>query len=124
MIELISRGDDWVRLYFSRREERDLFLSGMGGMEGVEGVEYKENTRTLLIRYRKGSFAEYVLNHFKTSKSQEMVDRQDLHFYISPFIKHPVVKLLFSMAMLGGVAGLIAYGVCSMFLVPYLKNKL
>lgn len=124
MIEFISRGDDWIRLYFSRREERDLFLSGMGGMEGVEGVEYKESTRTLLIRYKKGSFAEYVFSHIRPSKTQEALDRQDLHFYISPLIKHPAVKLAFSMLMLGGVAGLIAYGVCSMFLVPYLKSKL
>ncbi len=51
MIEYVSLRKGEARLYFSSIVERELFLRGMNGVEGVEGVEYKENTRTLLIRW-------------------------------------------------------------------------
>lgn len=124
MIEYVSLRKGEARLYFSSVAERDLFLRGMNGMEGVEGVEYKENTRTLLVRFREGSFFHYLLENLKGKKVPQRLEREDLHFYIQPFLKHPAVKLGFSMALLGWNVGLISFAVCSMFLVPYLKNKL
>ena len=124
MVEYVSLRRNEARLYFSSVEERNLFLRGMGGMEGVEGVEYKENTRTLLIRFREGSFVSYLLENLKKERTPKKLEREDIHFYIQPFLKHPAVKLGFSMALLGWKVGLISFAVCSMFLIPYLKSKL
>ncbi|MCS7171421.1 MAG: hypothetical protein N3D14_01305 [Aquificaceae bacterium] len=124
MIEYISRRKGEARLYFSSVEERNLFLRGMGGMEGVLGVDYKDNTRTLLIKFREGSFVHYLLENINSQKSLQKLDKEDLHFYLQPFLKHPAVKLSFSMLLLGWNVGLISFAVCSMFLLPYLKNKL
>ncbi len=124
MIEYVSLREDSARLYFSSVEERDLFLRGMGRMEGVLGVEYKENTRTLLIRFKEGSFIHYLLENLKNKKPPKRMGKEDLHFYLQPFLKNPAVKLAFSVALLGWGAGLISFGVCSMLLLPYLKTKL
>ncbi len=124
MIEYVSLRKGEARLYFSSTAERELFLRGMNGVEGVEGVEYKENTRTLFIKFKEGSFFHYLLENLKGSKEPQKLDREDWHFYLQPFLKHPAVKLAFSMALLGWNVGLISFAVCSMFLVPYLKNKL
>lgn len=124
MIEYISVSEGRARLYFSTREEKELFMRGIREMEGVKELEGKENTRTLLVVYSKGSFAEYFISQIKIRREAERLSREDIHFYLSHLIKHPALKLLFSMAMLGSVAGLITFGVCSMFLVPYVKTKL
>ncbi|ADO44797.1 hypothetical protein Hydth_0396 [Hydrogenobacter thermophilus TK-6] len=65
-------------------------------------MEGKENTKTLLVIYNKRSFAEYFINQIKIRREAKRLN----------------------MAMLGSVAGLITFGVCSMFLVPYVKTKL
>ncbi|MDW8294206.1 MAG: hypothetical protein RMK21_02495 [Aquificaceae bacterium] len=124
MVEYVSRRGSEARLYFSSVEERNLFLRGMSGMEGVEGVEYKENTRTLLIKFREGSFAHYLLENIASKRGPQKLEREDINFYLQPFLKHPAVKLGFSMLLLGWGAGLISFAVCSIFLTPYLKNKL
>lgn len=124
MIEYVSLRKSEARLYFSSVPERDLFLRGIERMEGVEEVHYKENTRTLLVKFREGSFFHYLLENIKGNAKAQSLEKEDLHFYLSAFIKHPAVKLGFSMLMLGWGVGLISFAVCSMFLVPYLKSKL
>lgn len=124
MIEYVSLRRGEARLYFSSVPERDLFLRGIERMEGVEEVHYKENTRTLLVKFREGSFFHYLLENIKGNAKAQSLEKEDLHFYLSAFIKHPAVKLGFSMLMLGWGVGLISFAVCSMFLVPYLKSKL
>ncbi|MFN3869959.1 MAG: hypothetical protein ACK4MW_00525 [Aquificaceae bacterium] len=96
----------------------------MNGMDGVLGVEYKESTKTLLIRFKEGSFVHYLLENLKNKKAPERIGKEDLHFYLQSFFKNPAVKLALSVSLLGWKAGLISFGVCSMFLVPYLKTKL
>ncbi|MFN3975720.1 MAG: hypothetical protein ACK4LT_01500 [Aquificaceae bacterium] len=123
MIEYVSLRKDSARLYFSSVEERDLFLRGMDGMEGVLGVEYKESTKTLLIRFKEGSFVHYLLQNLKNRKL-EGLGKEDLHFYLQSFLKSPVVKLALSVALLGWRAGLVSFGICGMFLTPYLRTKL
>lgn len=122
MIEHVYLRRGEARLYFSTVQERGLFLRGMGGMEGVLGVEYKENTRTLLIRFKENSFIHYLLQNLR--KPPKSLEGEDINFYLQPFLKHPAVKLGFSMALLGWKVGLISFAVCGMFLIPYLKTKL
>jgi len=123
MIEYVSLRQGEARLYFSSVEERDLFLRGMGGMEGVMGVEYKENTRTLLVRFKEGSFFHYLIENIKYKPVQRL-EKDDIHFYLQHLLKHPGVKLAVSLAFLGWSAGIISFAFCSMFLIPYLKTKL
>lgn len=124
MIEHVSLRGSEARLYFSSVEERNLFLRGISGMEGIEGVEYKENTRTLLIKFRRGSFAYYLLENLSRRKTLQKLAGEDYNFYLQPFLKHPAVKLGFSVLLLGWKVGLVSFAVCSIFLVPYLKQKL
>ncbi|RMH02553.1 MAG: hypothetical protein D6699_05785 [Aquificota bacterium] len=124
MLVCFPAGENRVRFYFDSKADRDMFIKGLEKLSGVVKVEGKENTRSLLVVYQKGSFAEQIINSLMGRKEVKGIGKEDLHFYLSPFIKHPAVKLLFSMAMLGGVVGLITFGVCSLFLVPYLKTKL
>jgi len=123
MIEYVSLRQGEARLYFSSVEERDLFLRGMGGMEGVMGVEYKENTKTLLVRFKEGSFFHYLVENIK-HKPVQRLEKEDIHCYLQHLLKHPGVKLVVSLAFLGWGAGLISFALCSMLLVPYLKTKL
>ncbi len=122
MIEQLFLRKGEARIYFSTIEERNLFLKGMKGVEGVLEVDYKENTRTMLIKFKEGSFMHYLLENL-ASKRRSKLEGEDLHFYIQPFLKHPAVKLGFSTILLGWKVGLISFAVCSMFLVPYLKTK-
>lgn len=124
MIEYASLRKGEVRLYFSSIEERNLFLRGINGVEGIEEVEYKENTRTLLIRFKEGGFAHYLLEHIIPKRARQELSKEDMNFYLQSFLKHPAVKLGFSMLLLGWKVGLISFAVCSMLLIPYLKNKL
>ncbi len=124
MIEHVSLRKGEARLYFSSIAEKEFFLHGMKGMEGVVGVEHKENIRTVLVRFREGSFAHYLIENLKAKRESQKLEKEDLHFYLQPFLKHPAVKLGFSMALLGWNVGLISFAICSMFLMPYLKNKL
>ncbi|MDW8434074.1 MAG: hypothetical protein RMK35_04630 [Aquificaceae bacterium] len=124
MIEYVSYRKGEARLYFSSLEERNLFLRNMHGMEGVEGVEYKDNTRTLLIKFREGSFIHYILENLAGQRKSQALDREDLNFYIQPFLKHPAVKLGVSMLLLGWKVGLVSFTFCSIFFIPYLKTRL
>ncbi len=124
MIEYVSLRKGEARLYFSSTAEREFFIRGMNGAEGVEGVEYKENTRTLFIKFKEGSFAHYLIENLKHKRSYQRLEGDDVNFYLQPLLKHPVVKLAFSTALLGWKAGLISFAVCSMFLTPYLKSNL
>ncbi|MEZ0361988.1 MAG: hypothetical protein ABWK04_08890 [Hydrogenobacter sp.] len=121
MIEYVARKQGEARLYFSTREGRNLFARFTAELEGVLGVEYKENTTTLLIKFQEGSFAQRLIESLKPKEVH--INKEDLHFYIQPLLKHPAVKLGFSLFMLGLPAGLISFGFCSMFLIPYLKTK-
>ncbi|MFN3813619.1 MAG: hypothetical protein ACK4SM_03235 [Aquificaceae bacterium] len=123
MIEYVSKRKGEVRLLFSAREERDLFSNAICKINGVVSVDYKQSTRTITVKYREDSPASLILEHIEP-KRLNMLDRTDIHFYISPFLKHPAVKLIFSMLMLGSISGIVVFGACSLFLVPYLKTKL
>ncbi len=121
MIEYISKRRGEARLYFSTRKDRDLFVYFISGVEGVLEVEYKENTKTLLIKFQEGSFAHRLIESLKPT--EVYINKEDLHFYIQPLLKHPAVKLGFSLLMLGLPVGLLSFSFCSMFLIPYLKTK-
>ncbi|MFN4318921.1 MAG: hypothetical protein ACK4FY_00370 [Aquificaceae bacterium] len=124
MIEYVSLRRGEAKLYFSSVEERDLFLRGMGGvMEGVVGVEYKENTKTLLIRFKEGSFLHYLIENIKYKPVQKL-EKEDINFYLQHILKNPGLKLALNIALLGWGAGLVSFAFCSMFLLPYLKTKL
>jgi hypothetical protein len=45
-----------------------------------------------------------------------------LHFYLSLFIKHPTLKLAFSVFTFGFAVGFLSFSVRSMFIVPTLKT--
>ncbi len=123
MIEQIFLRKGEARIYFSTIEERNLFLQGIKGMDGVLELKCKENTRTLLVKFKEGSFMHYLLENLG-SKKRSKLEREDLHSYIQPLLKHPAAKLGFSIIILGWKVGLISFAVCGMLLTPYLKTKL
>ncbi len=123
MIEYVSKREEEVRLLFSTKEGRDLFSNAIRKINGVISVDYKQSTKAVTVKYRKDTPASLILEHIEP-KRLDRLDRTDVHFYIFPFLKHPAVKLAFSMLMLGSISGIVVFGVCSLFLVPYLKTKL
>ncbi len=109
-------------LEFESVVERDAFVKSLSGTKGIRAIEYSENTRRVRVELEEGSPLYKILR--SAMGQRRSITREDIHFYLSPFIKHPAVKALFSMLMLGGSVGLISFGVCSLFLIPYLKAKL
>jgi len=55
-------------------------------------------------------------------KRRESLTIEDLHFYLSPFIKHPAFKLAFSVFTFGFAVGLLSFSICTMFIIPTLKT--
>ena len=114
-------GKDTIALEFDSTAQRDSFVRSISGMQGIISLSYKENTRRLRLQYEPSSAIGMLIDMLKGKPVY--IQKEDVHFYVAPLIKHPGVKLLFSMLMLGGTVGLISFGVCSLFLIPYLKTK-
>ncbi|WP_333784920.1 hypothetical protein [Thermocrinis sp.] len=121
MIKDVVRYQNKVSLYFDSLEEKILFSKILKGLEGVEAVEEKERTKTLRVVFRKGSPADYLLSHL-SPKRESSLTKEDLFFYINPFLKHPATKLAFSVFTFGFSVGLLSFALCSMFIIPTLKT--
>ncbi len=62
MLVCFPAGENRVRFYFDSKADRDMFIKELEKLSGVVKVEGKENTRSLLVVYQKGSFAEQIIN--------------------------------------------------------------
>ncbi|MFN4131918.1 MAG: hypothetical protein ACK4GE_02440 [Caldimicrobium sp.] len=122
MIEYLSKREGEIRLIFSNSFERDLFYRGLAKVEGIKEIAFKENTRSLKIRYMPNSFAGMILEHI-SPKKRESVSIEDLYFYLNHLVKHPGSKLLFSILVFGKKVGPIKFALCNLLIIPYLKSK-
>ncbi|MEN3034118.1 MAG: hypothetical protein ABDH18_03930 [Aquificaceae bacterium] len=108
-------GGRW-RLSFYNSIEREHFERTLKNSNLFDVLE--SGNTSLLVKVRSTEI-EQILN----ASRNQLVDRADIHFYLSFFIKHPFVKAVFSISMLGFWAGLISFGVCSMIFMPYIRSR-
>ena len=106
-----------LSLYFGSVEEKVLFKSRVEGLKCIT-IE-KEGYKTLKLKVEDQTLLESLR---KNLERRESLTIKDLHFYLSPFIKHPALKLAFSVFTFGFAVGLLSFSVCSIFIVPTLKT--
>jgi hypothetical protein len=106
-----------MSLHFDSVEGKVLFKSRVEGLKGIK-IE-KEGYKTLKLKVEDQALLESLRENLKKRESLNM---EDLHFYLSPFIKHPALKLAFSVFTFGFAVGLLSFSVCSIFIVPTLKT--
>jgi hypothetical protein len=117
MINHIATYGNMLSLYFDSVEEKVLFKSRVEGLKGIT-IE-KEGYKTLKLKVEDQTLLESLR---KNLERRESLTIEDLHFYLSPFIKHPALKLAFSIFTFGFAVGLLSFSVCSIFIIPTLKT--
>lgn len=112
-----------IRLRFELISEKREIVSIIDKLDGVE--EKKEGRSSILVVYKPGSQAEYFFKLIdrKEPKKEVKLQPEDIYHYTTPLIKSPITKALYSIFLLGFRKGLIIFGICSLFLSKYLKNK-
>jgi hypothetical protein len=106
-----------LSLHFDSVEVKVLFKSRVEGLKGIK-IE-KEGYKTLKLKVEDQALLEILRENLERRESLTI---EDLHFYLSPFIKHPALKLAFSVFTLGFAVGLLSFSICSIFIVPTLKT--
>ena len=117
MINHIATYGNMLSIYFDSVEEKVLFKSRVEGLKCIK-IE-KEGYKTLKLKVEDQTLLESLR---KNLERRESLTIEDLHFYLSPFIKHPALKLAFSIFTFGFAVGLLSFSVCSIFIVPTLKT--
>ncbi|MCS7084278.1 MAG: hypothetical protein NZL90_04775 [Aquificaceae bacterium] len=108
-------GGRW-RIHFYNPIEKERFEEKIRKEGFIEVLE--SGNSSLLIKVNSA-----VINEMLDVSKFHGLDRSDIHFYLGFFIKHPFLKALFSIGMLGFWVGLINFGVCSMIVMPYIKSR-
>jgi hypothetical protein len=117
MLNHIVTYGNTMSLHFDSVEGKVLFKSRVEGLKGIK-IE-KEGYKTLKLKVEDQALLESLRENLERRESLTI---EDLHFYLSPFIKHPALKLAFSIFTFGFAVGLLSFSVCSMFIVPTLKT--
>ncbi len=117
MINHVATYGNTLSLHFDSVEVKALFKSRVEGLRGIT-IE-KEGYKTLKLKVEDQALLESLRENLERRESLTI---EDLHFYLSPFIKHPALKLAFSVFTFGFGVGLLSFSVCSIFIVPTLKT--
>lgn len=117
MVNHVATYGNTLSLHFDSIEGKVLFKSRVEGLKGIT-IE-KEGCKTLKLKVEDQVLLESLRENLE---KRESLTIEDLHFYLSPFIKHPVLKLAFSVFTFGFAVGLLSFSVCTMFIVPTLKT--
>jgi len=117
VINHIATYGNTLSLYFDSVEVKVLFKSRVEGLKGIK-IE-KEGYKTLKLKVEDQTPLESLRENLERRESLTI---EDLHFYLSPFIKHPALKLAFSIFTFGFAVGLLSFSICSIFIVPTLKT--
>lgn len=108
-------GGKW-RIHFYSPIEKEHFEEKIKSEKFIEVLESGHSS--LLIKVNS-----VAINEVLDASKFQGIDKSDIHFYLGFFIKHPFLKALFSIGMLGFWVGLINFGVCSMIVMPYIKSR-
>ena len=106
-----------MTLYFDHPEEKILFKRRIEGLRGIK-IE-REGYRSLRLVVEEPRLLEELK---RSSKGKERLTLEDIHFYVSPLLKHPAIKLAFSIMTFGFAVGITSFALCSMFVIPSLKT--
>jgi len=117
VINHIATYGNTLSLHFDSAEGKILFKSRVEGLKGIK-IE-KEGYKTLKLKVEDQALLESLRENLERRESLTI---EDLHFYLSPFIKHPALKLAFSVFTFGFAVGLLSFSICSIFIVPTLKT--
>ena len=117
MLNHIATYGNTLSLHFDSVEGKVLFKSRVEGSRGIR-IE-KEGYKTLKLKVEDQALLESLRENLKRRESLTI---EDLHFYLSPFIKHPAFKLAFSVFTFGFAVGLLSFSICTMFIIPTLKT--
>jgi hypothetical protein len=117
MLNHIATYGNTLSLHFDSVEGKVLFKSRVEGSRGIR-IE-KEGYKTLKLKVEDQALLESLRENLKRRESLTI---EDLHFYLSPFIKHPALKLAFSVFTFGFAVGLLSFSICTMFIIPTLKT--
>lgn len=121
MIEYISWQDKGVKIYFSNITEKKSFQELFSKLDGVEEVVSKPESNSLFIKIKKGSPIENLLKYLNPIR-KEGLDKSDLYYYFSLFIKNPLIKLLIAFSTLGVKPGIVSFVLCSLIITPWAKR--
>jgi hypothetical protein len=117
VINHVATYGNTLSLHFDSVEVKVLFKSRVEGLKGIR-IE-KEGYKTLKLKVEDRALLESLRENLERRESLTI---EDLHFYLSPFIKHPALKLAFSIFTFGFAVGLLSFSICSIFIVPTLKT--
>jgi len=117
MLNHIATYGNTLSLHFDSVEVKALFKSRVEGLKGIK-IE-KEGYKTLKLKVENQALLESLRENLERRESLTI---EDLHFYLSPFIKHPALKLAFSIFTFGFAVGLLSFSICSIFIIPTLKT--
>jgi hypothetical protein len=96
MVNHVATYGNTVSLYFDSVESKVLFKSRVAGLKGIK-IE-KEGYKTLRLKVEDQALLESLLESLEKRRSLNSlsINIEDLYSYISPFIKHPALKLAFT----------------------------
>lgn len=125
-MEVLSSTSNRVRLKFENILEKKQFNDNIKNLSGI--LEIKETNSTITVNFEPRSQFDYFLRNFiipstQLNKQLPQLDKDDLHYYISPLIKSNVVKALWSISLLGFKRGFLMFTICTLGVGTYLKNK-
>lgn len=108
---------------FETSVEKEHFKRAICVLPGIEEVSDREGGRTLRIRVSPGSIGESILK--SVGRRREIsLDREDVYYYTTLILKHPLLKLLISAVLLGPKVGILSFLICSQVVMPFIKKTL
>lgn len=121
MLEYLSWQDGGVKIYFSDPLEKEFFQKIFSELEGVEFIKTSSKSNSLFLKVRKGSPAEVLLKYLSPIK-REGLTKADVYYYLSLFLKNPLIKLLIALSTLGIKPGIVSFVLCSLIITPWAQR--
>lgn len=122
-MELIACYEGNYVFSFETSVEKEYFKRAICGLPGVEEINDRDGGKTLRVRVLSGSIGEEILKSIGRRK-EYFLDREDVYYYTSLILKHPLLKLLISATLLGPKVGILSFLICSQVIMPFIKNTL
>jgi hypothetical protein len=94
MVNHVVTYGNTLSLYFDSVEGKVLFKSRVEGLKGIK-IE-KEGYKTLKLKVEDQALLESLRENLERRRSLNSLNLEDLYSYLSPFIKHPALKLAFT----------------------------
>jgi hypothetical protein len=94
MVNHVATYGNTLSLYFDSVEGKVLFKSRVEGLKSIK-IE-KEGYKTLRLKVEDQALLESLRESLERRRSLNSLNIEDLYLYLSPFIKHPALKLAFT----------------------------